>query len=308
MCGIAGIFGTLEAPVTGSLLNMLDLIQHRGPDASGVALFSSFPRPGATAKEGTPLYLRASLTEPADQAVLEAAVAEYGRVEGASYGEGRYRYFAGKFVGCGKPASVEEIHEKINRVPGLYVHSLSPTLSVYKDGGNARTLGDRHPIDHERINHGIGHVRMATESAEDVNAAHPFVSHFWPDLAIVHNGQFTNYFKLRRRLETWGAVFATSNDSEVASHLIAWHMKRTGGDLEGSLAAAGEEMDGVFCIIASTSEQVGIVKDDLGIKPLLAVEAHGAVLLGSEECEFSQLLPDVPAEELGPGEVRVWST
>ncbi len=96
--------------------------------------------------------------------------------------------------------------------------------------------------------HGIGHVRMATESAEDINAAHPFVSPFYPDLAIVHNGQFTNYFNMRRFLEAKGATFKTMNDSEAASHLIAYAMRENGGDLQAALNYALEVMDGIFCL------------------------------------------------------------
>jgi glutamine phosphoribosylpyrophosphate amidotransferase len=181
-------------------------------------------------------------------------------------------------------------------------------MKIYKDGGTVKRLQEVHTIKSGQIStHGIGHVRMATESAEDINAAHPFVSPFYPEMAIVHNGQFTNYFNLRRSLEARGAVFKTQNDSEAASHLIAWAMQENGGNLEAALAYALEEMDGVFCIMAATPTQMGIVKDRLGIKPLLLFEKDGITLLGSEQIEFTTLFPDVYAEELEPGEVRVWN-
>ena len=148
---------------------------------------------------------------------------------------------------------------------------------------------------------------MATESAEDINAAHPFVSPFYPELAIVHNGQFTNYFNMRRFLESKGITFKTLNDSEAASHLIAYAMRENGGDLEAALQYAGDYMDGIYCIIAATPTQMGFVKDKLGIKPLLVAETDDYVLLGSEQIEFTAIDETIFADEMEPGEVRVWS-
>jgi glutamine phosphoribosylpyrophosphate amidotransferase len=96
------------------------------------------------------------------------------------------------------------------------------------------------------------------------------------------------------------------NDSEAASHLIAYAMRENGGDLGAALKYASENMDGIYCIIASTENQIGFVKDQLGIKPLLVVEADDYILLGSEQIEFNIMDEEVFAVEMEPGEVRVW--
>ncbi len=297
MCGIAGIMTSEGMGVPEKLLDMLDLIQHRGPDAAGIAFFDKSEKTnirvsytGAGKKE----ELLALLDGAADYQVekLFTSGPVYGFVEASL---------------TLKEGTLKELHERINRTEGLYVHSLGDSLNIYKDGGSVNRLQSIHDIKKSVTTHGIGHVRMATESAEDINAAHPFVSPFYPDLAIVHNGQFTNYFNVRRFLEAKGAIFKTQNDSEAASHLIAWAMNENGGDLEAALRYALEELDGVFCIMAATPTQMGIVKDRLGIKPLLLFEKDGITLLGSEQIEFTTIFPDVYAEELAPGEVRVWN-
>jgi hypothetical protein len=84
-------------------------------------------------------------------------------------------------------------------------------------------------------------------------------------------------------------------------------MLKNGGDLEEALNYASEELDGIFCIIAATSQQIGFVKDKLGIKPLLLFQKDEMTLLGSEQIEFTALFSDVYAEEMDPGEVRVWN-
>jgi hypothetical protein len=196
----------------------------------------------------------------------------------------------------------------IDSHPDLCVHSIGNSLKVYKDEGSASDLQQCHSIPPIAGTHGIGHVRLATESVENINFAHPFVSYLMPELAIVHNGQFTNYFNMRRRMQSWGIRFKTNNDSEMAAHFFAYQMTEKGMDLEGALTLGLEEFDGVFTILASTPHQIGALRDRLGIKPMLYYEREGAqVLLGSEQICLTPIVSDVYATEMDPGGVKVWS-
>ncbi|MDK2866843.1 MAG: methylamine---glutamate N-methyltransferase subunit [Clostridiales bacterium] len=296
MCGIAGIISKNETDISKDLLKMLTYIQHRGPDASGIAVFPKTER----------ICLRVSLKEMALYEKLIEIIKCYGEIVSEKVVEAKSTIPIVEFELAMADKEVEALHTAINANSGITVHSVGNGIKVYKEGGYLDELLSKHTIDHTPCRHGIGHVRMATESAEDINAAHPFVSPFYPGLAMVHNGQFTNYFKLRRFLESKGATFKTMNDSEAASHLIAYAMRENGGDLEAALKYASENMDGIYCIIASTENQIGFVKDQLGIKPLLVVEADDYILLGSEQIEFNIMDEEVFAVEMEPGEVRVW--
>ncbi len=297
MCGIAGIINKQGMDVSSRLVEMLSLIQHRGPDASGISVYG----------DSSEVCLRVSITGKEMETELDGIVNRYASIQSKQRFDSSKRAVYYEFIVTINEADIPDLHLAINSVDGLYVHSLGKGMKVFKDGGPIDNLTRYQEIGHNRTTHGLGHVRMATESAEDVNAAHPFVSPFYPELSIVHNGQFTNYFNLRRSLQTQGAIFKTMNDSEAASHLIANTMKENGGDLEASLHYAGQKLDGIFCIIAATKNQIGFVKDKLGIKPLLLVEKDGLTLLGSEQIEFTAVFPDVFAEEIEPGEVRVWN-
>lgn len=297
MCGIAGIISKHPIDIASKLISMVSLIQHRGPDASGIAVFP---------KEKNVL-VRVSYNNDEKLSLLREIIKNYGEVIKEKYIEAKNSIpFAEYEIDIPKEL-VSRLHQEINSINGLAVHSIGSDIKVYKEGGLVKNLISKHDITKEKCRHGIAHVRMATESAEDINAAHPFVSPFYPELAIVHNGQFTNYFNMRRFLESKGAKFKTMNDSEAASHLIAYAMKENGGDLEAALKYAAQEMDGIFCIIAATPTQIGFVKDKLGIKPLLLVESDDLIMFGSEQIEFTALLDDVFAEEMDPGEVRVWN-
>ena len=297
MCGIAGIVSKEPTNVSSNIIRMLSFIQHRGPDASGIAVFS----------EDDTVLLRVSMDKEERLDELKNIMGSFGVIlDEKIIPAGSSIPFA-EFKLNIERENVKPLHKLINRNKGLAVHSIGNQIKVYKEGGHLDRLIEKHDIDDKLCRHGIGHVRMATESAEDINAAHPFVSPFYPQLAIVHNGQFTNYFKMRRFLESKGAIFKTLNDSEAASHLIAYAMQENNGDLESALKYAQDQMDGIFCIIAATDKQIGFVKDKLGIKPLLVVETEDYILMGSEQIEFNIIDGEIYAEEAGPGEVCVWN-
>lgn len=301
MCGIAGIISKKQMDVSGKLMEMLELIQHRGMDATGIAVYNK-----AVSLEQA-VDLRVAITDESKLPVLLELIAQHGQLVTHESSSKRPGFMFTDATIKIDADQIVALHSAINRQAGLYVHSLGKGFKVYKDGGTTETLKDNHKLDVGMATHGMGHVRMATESTEDINAAHPFVSPFYPELSIVHNGQFTNYFNMRRFLENKGAIFCTMNDSEAASHFIAWAMRENGGDLEAALALALEELDGIFCIIAATSSQVGFVKDKLGIKPLLLLEDEDTILFGSEQIEFTVFYPDAYADEMEPGEMRVWN-
>lgn len=298
MCGVAGLISKQGMNVASELLAMMNNIQHRGPDASGISVYGY--------SDGTILRVLSKKETGID--ILKDIVSEKCKILKQSYSKiNDNTAFCELSIDINENM-IKELHNEINMVDCLAVHSLGDGFRVYKDGGLLNNLTTHHQIKEENCTtHGIGHVRMATESAEDINAAHPFVSPFYPELSIVHNGQFTNYFKLRRFLESRGAIFKTLNDSEAASHLIAYAMSQNGGDLEAALRFAGSEMDGIFCIIAATKNQLGFVKDKLGIKPLLVAETEDTIMIGSEQIEFTVSGEDIFAEEMAPGEVKVWN-
>ena len=101
-----------------------------------------------------------------------------------------------------------------------------------------------------RGTHAIGHVRMATESDVDISGAHPYWAYPFSDVAVVHNGQLTNYFQWKRRLERSGHRFQSECDSEIIAVYLAEKMSE-GASLEDAMRESLEELDGVFTYIAS---------------------------------------------------------
>ena len=298
MCGVAGLIAKDSPTLGNDLLNMLKELIHRGRDATGIAVYENRDT----------IDLRVSMTSPEHRADLEKIIQKYGPISNdRTYsGQGIFTFYEASIDM--DAARISDLNWAIDSHPELCVHSLGRQIKVYKDEGSAAELQKCHKIPAIRGSHGIGHVRLATESVENINFAHPFTSYLYPELAIVHNGQFTNYFNMRRRMASWGVRFKTNNDSEMAAHFLAYQMKEKGVDLEEALHLGLETFDGVFTILASTSGQVGALRDRLGIKPMLFFETEGAtVLFGSEQICLTPIVSDVYASEMDPGGVKVWS-
>ncbi len=110
-------------------------------------------------------------------------------------------------------------------------------MVVVKDVGAPAAICARYGIGGWGGYQGIGHTRMATESAVTTAHSHPFAPA--ADLALVHNGSFSNYATIRGRLARQGIRCDTDNDSEVAARLIASRMAE-GADLEEGAAHRAE--------------------------------------------------------------------
>ncbi len=299
MCGIAGLIARNSETLGTDLINMLKELVHRGRDATGVAFY----------EQRKDVVARVSMTAPSYEKDLLNIIQGHGKVGNyRSYaGEGIFTFFEGTLDI--DPDRLEQLHWDIDSHPELCVHSLGTHLKVYKDQGSAEDLQRRHDIRVGTCSHGIGHVRLATESVENINFAHPFVSYVYPELSLVHNGQFTNYFNMRRSLENKGVRFKTNNDTEMAAHFIAYQMKEKGEDLEGALHKALDAFDGIFTILAATRDQIGAFRDRLAFKPVVVYEADdgSTVLFGSEQISLTPIISDVYATEMEPGGVKVWS-
>ena len=189
---------------------------------------------------------------------------------------------------------------------GAEVLSIGRSLQIIKDLGDAETVAAEYRLDTFEGSHALGHVRMATESDVDISGAHPYWAYPFPDVAVVHNGQLTNYFYWRRRLERSGHRFQSENDSEIIAVYLAEQMAE-GASLEDSMRRSLEELDGVFTYICVTGEELGMAKDELAAKPLVLYESDDLVALASEEVAIRQVVDhEIDTYDPYEGEVMVW--
>jgi methylamine---glutamate N-methyltransferase subunit A len=167
-------------------------------------------------------------------------------------------------------------------------------------------VSDQYRLDGFAGTHAVGHVRMATESDVDISGAHPYWAYPFSDVAVVHNGQLTNYFPWKRRLERAGHRFQSECDSEIIAVYLAEKMSE-GADLEQAMRDSLEELDGVFTYIAVTNDALGVAKDEMAAKPLVLYESDDLVALASEEIAIRAIVDhEIDTYDPYEGEVMVW--
>ena len=153
----------------------------------------------------------------------------------------------------------------------------------------------------------VGHTRMATESAVTIAHSHPFCPA--ADLALVHNGSFSNYASLRRELEAEGVFCDTDNDSEVAARFVAAEMSG-GATLDEALRGVLKRFDGFFTLLVTTEREFAIVRDSFACKPMVVAETSDYVAVGSEFVALAELpgIDDARIFEPAPEEIYSWTT
>ena len=170
----------------------------------------------------------------------------------------------------------------IEDIPGCEVLSIGHSLEIVKDLGDAETVAEQYGLSRFRGTHAIGHVRMATESDVDIAGAHPYWAYPFADIAVVHNGQLTNYHQWRRRLERLGHRFQSECDSEIIAVYLAEKL-HNGIPLETAIKQSLDDFDGVFTYVVVTKDSLGVAKDVMAAKPLVLYESDDVVALASEE-------------------------
>lgn len=149
----------------------------------------------------------------------------------------------------------------------------------------------------------IGHVRYSTSGDSSLKNAYPFVikyAHGW--LAVSHNGNLTNYKKMRSILEKDGSIFQATVDSEVVMHLIA-----RGGDvtLEDRIINALKQVKGSYCFAFLSETRMIAARDPMGIRPLVIGTLNGSYIVASETCALD-LIGAKLLREVEPGEVIIF--
>jgi methylamine---glutamate N-methyltransferase subunit A len=309
MCGIAGVIykdnGGGHA-VGRDVTRMLQSMKHRGPDSTGYALY------GPAAQQFVMRYKLADANDPRDFDFEQRLEHHKNEVDARLRACGARNLEVEKETGYAYRVTfdydgeLKAVTDAVEDVPHAEVLSLGHSLEIVKDLGDAEQVAQQYRLDGFIGTHGIGHVRMATESDVDISGAHPYWAYPFGDVAVVHNGQLTNYFHWKHRLERSGHRFQSECDSEVIAVYLAEKMS-DGYSLEDAMRESLEELDGVFTYLCVTGDALGVAKDEMAAKPLVLYEGDDLVALASEEIAIRAIV-DHEIETWDPyeGEVMVW--
>jgi glutamate synthase domain-containing protein 1 len=201
---------------------------------------------------------------------------------------------------------MKKLADNVEDVDGTEILSMGTALELIKDLGDAARVAELYSLHKFKGTHGIGHTRMATESDVDIRSAHPYWAYPYNDIAVVHNGQLTNYWMMRREFERRGHRFMSNCDSELLAVYTAYNLEH-GATLQESLRQSIQDIDGVFTYLVSTKDELGMAKDTMAAKPMVLYESDDLVALASEEVAIRAVIPhEIDTWDPYDEEVRVW--
>lgn len=305
MCGIAGRILSAPGSVGRDLVDLMDAQEHRGADSTGFAIYGP-PRDSGFVLRGMG-FDKARMDADLDdfRAVLRASGSDLLSDPAILTDGARHYCFRMEIADPNDLAGW--VHDTDTLSDRIEVQSCGRSLEIIKDIGGSAAVADKHGVRDMLGTHGLGHARLATESSVLPNASHPFWARPFSDVAIVHNGQITDYFTWRDKLERQGYRFLTGNDSELIAVWVSDQMK-AGLTMEQALKKSITSIDGVFTYMIANTGGIGFAKDRFAMKPLVVIDHDGNLAMATEE----QAVRRVFAEETdvinydGPSLTGIW--
>ena len=292
MCGIVGIYlknKKLEKSLGRFLSGMLKNMSSRGPDSAGFAIY----------KEEKKYKYKYSIC----------------------LNKMNFLTFKKQFTKVIKKAKIEQISdhviiktnekpEKILKIINEKLKDISlvgygKSIEIFKQVGNPEKVVKKFNLEKLEGSHGIGHTRMATESAITTDGSHPYST--GEDECLVHNGSLSNHNNLRRELRKKGSKFNSENDTEVAAGYISNSLKNK-NSLKDTLLSGLKDLDGFYTFITGTRKGFAIVRDEIACKPAVIAETNDYVAIASEFQAMAHL-PNVNNAKIfepDPGIVYTW--
>ncbi|MFY2822590.1 class II glutamine amidotransferase [Ruegeria sp. MALMAid1280] len=297
MCGIVGLFLKDQslAPQLGNMLtDMLITMTDRGPDSAGIAIY------GAENEGRTKITVQS----PNPENDFVGLADELGKSLGVTVGQTDNDTHTVLDIPAGQFEAARAALAEIR--PSVRVMSRGDSLEIYKEVGLPKDVAARFDVSGMSGTHGIGHTRMATESAVTTMGAHPFNT--GSDQCLVHNGSLSNHNSLRRKLRREGVVIQTENDTEVGAAYLTWKMMN-GASLGEALQSSLDDLDGFFNFVVGTKDGFGVVRDPIACKPAVMAETDQYVAFGSEYRALVNLpgIEDARVWEPEPSTVYFWS-
>ena len=176
------------------------------------------------------------------------------------------------------------------------------TILHHKDMGLVPEIFNDVVLNHLKGKIAIGHVRYSTTGASLRENAQPMVIKYRNgQLALAHNGNLINAAELRTQMEESGAVFQSTNDTEVIANLISRY-RVLSVNIEEALTKVMSEIKGSYALVILTPKRLVGIRDPLGIRPLCIGTIGNSYVLASESCALDAVGAKF-MRDVNPGEI-----
>ena len=290
MCGIVGIYlkNKKHQKDLGKLLTgMMNNMASRGPDSAGFAIYDK------SNKYKYSLCLNADLQNQNLSKLLKNKLSAIKLKKVSDH------------VVIETSTKPEKAIGVLKDIQGLDIVGYGKSIEIFKQVGNPKDVVKKFNLESFSGTHGIGHTRMATESAITTDGSHPYST--GEDECLVHNGSLSNHNNLRRELKKKGNIFTSENDTEVAAGYVSNSLSNN-KSLKDTLVSGLKDLDGFYTFIAGTRKGFAVVRDEIACKPAVIAETKNYVAIASEFQAMAHL-PDVNNAKIfepEPGIVYSW--
>tara|TARA_Y100001980_G_C14463068_1_gene244614 strand:- start:29 stop:910 length:882 start_codon:yes stop_codon:yes gene_type:complete len=291
MCGIVGIYlkskkfeKNLGKMLSGMLINM----GSRGPDSAGFAIYKNEKK-----KEFKYSVCINDLTFEKFKKDISKRIKITNIQKNSDH------------VIISTKEKTEKVLDILNNFKGISLVGYGKSIEIFKQIGNPKDVVKKFNLEKFSGTHGIGHTRMATESAITTDGSHPYST--GSDECLVHNGSLSNHNNLRRDLTKKGVNFKSENDTEVAAGYISNNLSNK-KSLKETLKNSLSELDGFYTFITGTRKGFAVVRDEIACKPAVIAETKDYVAIASEFQAMAHL-PGVNMAKIfepEPGIVYSW--
>ena len=293
MCGIVGIYfkkKKLHNKLGKYLSGMLDNMSSRGPDSAGFAIYNN----------DTKKFYKYSLCIN-DKSIINEFEVDI---------KNKFKDLTIKSVSdhlviqtLSNPKIVIPYIKK--KYDNILIVGYGKSIEIFKQVGNPKEIVKKFNLQNLTGSHGIGHTRMATESAITIDGSHPYST--GEDECLVHNGSLSNHNNLRRQLIKKGKTFDSLNDTEVAAGYISNNLS-TNKSLDKTLKNCLTNLDGFYTFIAGTNKGFAVLRDEIACKPAVIAENNDYVAVASEFQAMAHLpnVNNAKIYEPEPGVIYTW--
>ena len=148
----------------------------------------------------------------------------------------------------------------------------------------------------------IGHVRYSTAGGSFSANAQPLTATYARgDVAIAHNGNLTNADGTRQLLQSRGAIFQSTGDTEVILHLMAHQSHKPPLD---ALLSSLRRLRGAFSLAVLLGDRLVAARDPWGFRPLVLGKREDSWYVASESCALDIIGAEL-VRDIRPGEVLI---
>ena len=292
MCGIVGIYlksKKFENSLGGMLSDMLINMGSRGPDSAGFAVY----------KEDEDENFKYSLClNGTDYEKFKKEITNKISISNIEKNSDHV-------IMKSKDQPSDVIKILIKNFSEISIVGYGKSIEIFKQVGEPKDVVKKFNLKSFSGTHGIGHTRMATESAITTDGSHPYST--GEDECLVHNGSLSNHNNLRRKLKKGGINFNSENDTEVAAGYISSNLSNK-KSLNNTLKDGLKDLDGFYTFITGTRKGFAVLRDEIACKPAVIAETEDYVAIASEFQAMAHLpnVNDAKIFEPEPGVVYSW--